>query len=111
MWFFKKREKQNIIKLIGFTDYHSHILPGVDDGVQTMDESLEILRLYEEQGIKSVWLTPHIMEDIPNTTAHLRDRFAELQAASQVAYNCTLQRKTCLTISLRNGWERMTCYL
>ena len=45
MWFFKKREKQNIIKLIGFTDYHSHILPGVDDGVQTMDESLEILRL------------------------------------------------------------------
>ena len=97
MWFFKKREKQNIIKLIGFTDYHSHILPGVDDGVQTMDESLEILRLYEEQGIKSVWLTPHIMEDIPNTTAHLRD--------------CTLQRKTCLTISLRNGWERMTCYL
>lgn len=81
MWFFKKKEKQNIIKLIGFTDYHSHILPGVDDGVQTMDESLEILRLYEEQGIKSVWLTPHIMEDIPNTTAHLRDRFAELQAA------------------------------
>ena len=45
MWFFKKREKQNIIKLIGFTDYLSHILPGVDDGVQTMDESLEILRL------------------------------------------------------------------
>ena len=78
MWFFKKREKQNIIKLIGFTDYHSHILPGVDDGVQTMDESLEILRLYEEQGIKSVWLTPHIMEDIPNTTAHLRDRFENM---------------------------------
>lgn len=81
MWFFKKREKQNIIKLIGFTDYHSHILPGVDDGVQTMDEALEIIRLYEELGVKAVWLTPHIMEDIPNTTAHLRDRFAELQAA------------------------------
>lgn len=83
MWFFKKKEKekQNIIKLIGFTDYHSHILPGVDDGVQTMDEALEILRLYEELGVKAVWLTPHIMEDIPNTTAHLRDRFAELQAA------------------------------
>ena len=81
MWFFKKREKQNIIKLIGFTDYHSHILPGVDDGVQTMDESLEILRLYEEQGIKSVWLTPHIMEDIHNKTAHLRERFTELHSS------------------------------
>lgn len=80
MWFFRKREKQNKIKLIGFTDYHSHILPGVDDGVQTMDESLEILRLYEKQGVKSVWLTPHVMEDIPNATTHLKERFAELQA-------------------------------
>jgi tyrosine-protein phosphatase YwqE len=65
----------------GFTDWHSHILPGVDDGVRTMEESLEILRLYEESGMKSVWLTPHIMEDVPNTTAHLRERFSELQQA------------------------------
>lgn len=65
----------------GFIDWHSHILPGVDDGVQTMGEALEILRLYEELGVKSVWLTPHIMEDRPNTTAYLRERFAELQAA------------------------------
>lgn len=65
----------------GFTDWHSHILPGVDDGVRTMEESLEILRLYEGLGVKTVWLTPHIMEDIPNTTAQLRERFAELQAA------------------------------
>lgn len=64
----------------GFTDWHSHILPGVDDGVRTVEEALEILRLYEELGVKAVWLTPHIMEDIPNTTAHLRERFAELQA-------------------------------
>jgi tyrosine-protein phosphatase YwqE len=67
--------------LHGFTDWHSHILPGVDDGVQTMEKSLEILRLYEELGIAAVWLTPHIMEDVPNTTARLRERFAELQAA------------------------------
>lgn len=64
-----------------FTDWHSHILPGVDDGVPTMDESLEILSRYEELGVKKVWLTPHIMEDVPNTTDHLRQRFAELQSA------------------------------
>ena len=82
MWPLKKRislKESGIFE--DFTDCHSHILPGVDDGVQTMEEALEILRLYEELGIKSVWLTPHIMEDMPNTTTHLRERFAELQAA------------------------------
>ena len=42
----------------GYTDWHSHILPGVDDGVKTMDESLAILNKYEEMGVKEVWLTP-----------------------------------------------------
>jgi tyrosine-protein phosphatase YwqE len=65
----------------GFTDWHSHILPGVDDGVPTMEEALQILHLYDELGVKAVWLTPHIMEDIPNTTAHLKERFAALQTA------------------------------
>ncbi|MCM1028584.1 MAG: hypothetical protein NC342_03530 [Pseudoflavonifractor sp.] len=68
-------------ELTGFTDWHSHILPGVDDGVASMDESLAILSRYEEAGIKKVWLTPHIMEDIPNETAALRRRFSELKEA------------------------------
>ena len=67
----------------GFTDWHSHILPGVDDGVQSMDEALQILAEYERLGVKEVWLTPHIMEDIPNTTEKLRERFAELKSACQ----------------------------
>ena len=65
----------------GFVDWHCHILPGVDDGVQTMDEALHIMAAYERLGIREVWLTPHIMEDIPNPTARLRERFAELLAA------------------------------
>ena len=65
----------------GFTDWHSHILPGVDDGVRTMDEALEILAVYERLGVKTIWLTPHIMEDVPNTTAHLKERFEELRNA------------------------------
>lgn len=82
MWPFRKKqalEESGFFR--GFTDWHSHILPDVDDGVQTMDEALQILAEYERLGIKNVWLTPHIMEDIPNTTAHLRERFVDLQAA------------------------------
>ena len=65
----------------GMTDWHCHLLPGVDDGVQTMEESLRILSKYEELGIREVWLTPHIMEDFPNKPADLRNRFSALKAA------------------------------
>ena len=66
---------------IGATDCHSHILPGVDDGVSDMETSLKILAAYEKLQIKEVWCTPHIMEDIPNKTEDLRARFAELKSA------------------------------
>ena len=82
MWFFSK--KTTIAAsgaLQGATDHHSHILPGVDDGVETMDEALRILATYEALGIKTLWLTPHIMEDIPNTPQKLTARFTELGAA------------------------------
>lgn len=81
-WWWPFQRKQTLAEsgiLRGMTDYHSHLLPGVDDGVQTADESLEILRLYEQLGIREVWFTPHIMEDIPNTTAGLRSRFEQFK--------------------------------
>lgn len=81
-WWWPFEKKQTLAEsgvFQGMTDYHSHLLPGVDDGVQTPEESLEILRLYEELGIREVWFTPHIMEDIPNTTAGLRTRFEQFQ--------------------------------
>ncbi len=63
----------------GFTDWHSHILPGVDDGIKTMDESIKVLQAYEDLGLRRVWLTPHIMEDYPNKSDDLRRIFAELK--------------------------------
>ena len=82
MWFFPKRRSLRESGIFqGFTEWHCHLLPGVDDGIKTLDESLKTLRLYEEAGIRTVWLTPHIMEDIPNTPAQLRERFGELQQA------------------------------
>ncbi len=82
MWPFTKRGTLSGSGVFsGFTDWHSHLLPGVDDGVQTIEESLETLRLYEASGVREVWLTPHVMEDCPNSTASLRERFAELRSA------------------------------
>ena len=80
MFFSKKYTLQDTGILNGWVDRHSHILPGVDDGIQTMNDSLNVLSFYEEQGISEVWLTPHIMEDCPNTPEELRERYAELKA-------------------------------
>lgn len=71
--------RSRLIDFNGFTDWHSHILPGVDDGVQTMDDALAILAEYEQMGFCRVWLTPHIMEDVPNKVETLRRKFAELK--------------------------------
>ena len=46
-----------------------------------MPESLAILEIYEQIGIKELWLTPHVMEDIPNSTDVLRKLFRELDEA------------------------------
>ena len=82
MWPFNKKTSIGASGILaGATDYHSHILPGVDDGVESMEEALRILAAYEEIGIKELWLTPHIMEDIPNTPEKLQVRFAELRGA------------------------------
>lgn len=80
MWLFKSTKSLKESGIFnGYTDWHSHILPGVDDGVKTMEESIEVLKAYETLGFKRVWLTPHIMEDYPNTTNGLRQRFEELK--------------------------------
>ncbi|WP_161879555.1 tyrosine-protein phosphatase [Alkalibacterium sp. MB6] len=42
-------------------DLHCHILPGVDDGAQTMEESLSMARLAVEEGITHILVTPHHM--------------------------------------------------
>lgn len=82
MWLFNKKRAIAASGILqGAVDHHSHILPGVDDGVETMEEALRILSRYEKIGIKSVWLTPHIMEDVPNTPEKLIARFEKLKAA------------------------------
>ena len=78
------KRKQSLLScgvLAGMEDRHSHILFGVDDGVSKLEEALEVLAFYESLGIKDVWCTPHIMEDTPNQTEALRQRFSELQDA------------------------------
>ena len=44
-------------------DLHSHILPGLDDGAQTMDNALEMARIAQEDGIEKIVATPHLFRN------------------------------------------------
>lgn len=43
----------------GIVDFHSHILPGIDDGSSSVRESIDMLRMEAVQGIDCVVATPH----------------------------------------------------
>ena len=67
------------------TDFHSHILPAIDDGSATVEESVAMLRMEAEQGITHVVATPHFYaaHQTPETFLQARDA---AEAALQPAY-------------------------
>lgn len=82
-WFQKKHKLIDSGILQGKTDVHCHLLPGVDDGSPDVEHTMELLNFIEEVGFKSVWLTPHVMEDLDNSTEKLSARFSTFAASYQ----------------------------
>lgn len=62
-------------------EFHNHVLPGIDDGAKTLDESILMLRQFEALGFRKVVATPHSMgEGYVNPTEvilQLRDEVRE----------------------------------
>ena len=81
MWLFNHKILVRESGLLeGFRDCHCHLLPGVDDGVKDLEDTLLILGDWEMAGVKEVWMTPHIMEDIPNRPEELLRKFEKVKA-------------------------------
>ena len=55
-------------------DWHSHILPGVDDGSRDVSESLALLNMLSEQGVDTVVATPHFYPDREEVSTFLKRR-------------------------------------
>lgn len=62
------------------TDFHSHILPGIDDGSASVEESIALLTMEAEQGVRRVVATPHFYAgyDSPERFLENRDRAESL---------------------------------
>lgn len=66
--------------LTGRIDVHSHLLPGVDDGCASIEESIACARQYVEAGYSHVICTPHIWPSLKrNTIASITHWAADLQ--------------------------------
>lgn len=63
----------------GIIDFHSHILPGIDDGSADLEESLELLRLSARQGVEHMVATPHFYPRHDSPERFLRRREAAEQ--------------------------------
>lgn len=62
-------------------DLHSHILPGVDDGADSVETSLEMARSAVADGISAIAATPHVRDDWPTEPGEMERLVAELRDA------------------------------
>ena len=72
--------------MAGYVDIHAHVLPGIDDGPDDMDESLAMARAAADSGIAVIASTPHLRSDFPDVhVRELADRCEATQAAIDAA--------------------------
>jgi tyrosine-protein phosphatase YwqE len=73
---FGKRKRKSFDFSLVHTDIHSHLIPGIDDGSQDMDTSLQLINGLIELGYRKLVTTPHIMKDMyPNTREIIVQKF------------------------------------
>jgi len=64
-------------------DIHSHVLPGLDDGAHSIDESLEMLRLAAASGTTDIVATPHANAEFSFDHARVKQSFSEIAGQSR----------------------------
>ena len=77
------------------TDIHMHVVPAVDDGSRTMDESCEMLRLAAEQGVGAVFATPHdsafLCTDVRAAFRQLKETVLQREIPIDLYLGCELR--------------------
>ncbi len=100
MFHFFSRKKFLVDYLEGFVDIHNHILPGIDDGAKTVEESISLIQGFAEFGVTSFIATPHIMHNYyPNNQETINDSLLLLKNE--------LLKKDMKDVSMRAAAEHM----
>ncbi|MDX2190088.1 MAG: CpsB/CapC family capsule biosynthesis tyrosine phosphatase [Bacteroidota bacterium] len=84
--FFQNKEKELSKRIdLGYqTEFHNHLLPNIDDGVESVEESIQIINILHGLGINRIITTPHIMSDFyKNTPQNIGDKLELVQKSIQ----------------------------
>ncbi|KPM33859.1 Capsular polysaccharide synthesis enzyme Cap8C Manganese-dependent protein-tyrosine phosphatase [Croceitalea dokdonensis DOKDO 023] len=77
--FFNKKDFL-VDHLEGFIDIHNHILPGIDDGAKSANDSLQLVKMFREFGVTDFICTPHIMHNYyDNTPKTIKKAFKKVK--------------------------------
>lgn len=101
-FFERKKNIQTTTLLAESVDVHTHLLPGVDDGIPDLMEAFTALKLMQKVGVKNIYLTPHVMTELPgNTHKMLTERFQILKNSSPEGLELKLAAEYMLDTSFR----------
>ncbi|MDQ3536515.1 MAG: capsular biosynthesis protein [Bacteroidota bacterium] len=76
---FFRKSKPSVFPIT--TDIHSHLLPGIDDGVQDLEQAVFAIKQMHLIGYKKFITTPHVMNDFfPNNARTIKEKLNELKA-------------------------------
>ncbi|MDF0716735.1 histidinol phosphatase [Muricauda sp. 334s03] len=82
MFSFFQKKVHLVDHLHGLVDIHNHILPGIDDGAKTVDDSLDLIKGFSEFGVTNFICTPHIMHNMyDNTPNTIKKAYEQLSIA------------------------------
>lgn len=68
-----------------YIDIHSHVLPGIDDGSKSLEESVELCRIAAEDGVKVLVCTPHVDFRYTNRRTSIEGPFGLVKEAVRQA--------------------------
>lgn len=109
MFSFFKSKKSSIVPGVNFSilkaDLHSHLIPGIDDGAQTLEDSITLIKKLMEVGYTKIITTPHIMADYYRNTPDIINRGLDIVREELVRQNLNIELEAAAEYYLDETFE------
>lgn len=99
--------------MVGIVDMHCHIIPGIDDGAQSLEESKEMLEIAYAEGIRVIVATPHFrrgmfessQEDVANQYQAVKKMAKQIAEDMEILLGCEYFAETEMTQRLKGNLQ------